>query len=107
MIRVNIYRFLNLITVLLSAYILCSISNYNFFNHTAYSQDMGGKDLFLQSRCANCHTIGRGKFVGPDLYKVGERYSREDIIKWMVNSQQIYSATGKMPMNEGYPPMDF
>ena len=36
------------------------------------SQEVGGKELFLLNRCANCHTIGRGKFVGPDLSKVAE-----------------------------------
>lgn len=84
---------------------IASILNYNITHDIVHSQDLSGKDIFLQNRCANCHTIGRGRFVGPDLYNVDQRYSKEDIVKWMVNSQQIYSSTGKMPMNEGYPPM--
>jgi len=64
-----------------------------------------GRDQFVENRCVRCHTIGRGRFVGPDLSGVGERYTREDLIKWIENPQQVYQATGKMPVNEGYPPM--
>lgn len=71
----------------------------------AFAQEPTGVEIFEASRCANCHTIGRGTFVGPDLNKVTERYSKQEIIDWMMNSQTIYQATGKMPMNEGFPPM--
>jgi mono/diheme cytochrome c family protein len=69
------------------------------------AQQLTGKELFVGNRCVNCHTIGRGRYVGPDLYKVNERYTKEEIINWMVNSQQIYQVKGKVPINEGYPPM--
>lgn len=68
-------------------------------------QAMDGSELFMQYRCAACHTIGRGVFVGPDLKGVGERYDREDLIRWIENPQLIYNETGKMPVNEGFPPM--
>jgi mono/diheme cytochrome c family protein len=64
-----------------------------------------GQELFIQNRCVRCHTIGRGKFVGPDLAGVKDRFSKEQIIKWIQNPQLIYQQTGKMPFNEGYPPM--
>ncbi|MBI2486091.1 MAG: cytochrome c, partial [Deltaproteobacteria bacterium] len=75
-----------------------------------YSQESSeklpsGKDLFIKNRCVNCHTIGRGRFVGPDLAGVGSRYSKEEIEQWMGNPQLIYQSKGKMPINEGYPPM--
>lgn len=77
-----------------------------------YAQDqspsmaaLSGEELFIQNRCVRCHTIGRGRFVGPDLSAVGERYSKDEIIKWIENPQQIYQQSGKMPYNEGYPPM--
>jgi cytochrome c551/c552 len=75
-----------------------------------YAQDnpatpLDGKDLFIENRCVNCHTIGRGRFVGPDLEGVGSRYGRQEIEQWMVNPQMIYQSKGKMPVNEGYPPM--
>ncbi|MGQ0794316.1 MAG: c-type cytochrome [Deltaproteobacteria bacterium] len=64
-----------------------------------------GRELFTQNRCANCHTVGRGRFVGPDLANIKDRYTKEEIAQWMQNSQSIYQSRGKMPVNEGYPPM--
>ncbi len=66
---------------------------------------LSGEELFIQNRCVRCHTIGRGRFVGPDLAGVDGRYPKEQIAKWIENPQQIYQASGKMPFNEGYPPM--
>jgi mono/diheme cytochrome c family protein len=66
---------------------------------------LNGKELFIKDRCVRCHTIGRGRFVGPDLLGVGDRYNKDEIKKWMENSQGIYQSKGKMPINEGYPPM--
>ncbi len=75
-----------------------------------YAQDnpatpLDGRGLFIENRCVNCHTIGRGRFVGPDLEGVGARYERKEIEEWMVNPQMVYQSRGKMPLNEGYPPM--
>lgn len=67
--------------------------------------DLSGKVLFIQNGCVRCHTIGRGRFVGPDLAGVGERYSLDEIKTWIENPQQIYQSKGKSPVNEGYPPM--
>lgn len=75
------------------------------FSATASSQQLTGKELFVGNRCVNCHTLGRGRYVGPDLYKIDQRYTKQEIINWMVNSQQIYQQKGKAPLNEGYPPM--
>lgn len=66
---------------------------------------LSGEELFIQNRCVRCHTIGRGRFVGPDLAGVKDRYSKEEIRIWIENPQQIYQSSGKMPFNEGYPPM--
>lgn len=78
-----------------------------FIPVSVYSQQSqtSGEDLFVEKRCARCHTIGRGKFVGPDLYNVKEKYSPDEIIKWAMNPQLIYGEKGKVPLNEGYPPM--
>ncbi|NIP38751.1 MAG: c-type cytochrome [Candidatus Dadabacteria bacterium] len=79
------------------------------FTSLCYSQtntpQLSGNDLFMTNRCANCHTIGRGTFVGPDLLGVHKKYSKDEIINWMVNSQDIYKQKNKMPINEGFPPM--
>ncbi|HSE84129.1 MAG TPA: c-type cytochrome, partial [Thermodesulfobacteriota bacterium] len=71
----------------------------------AQETNLSGRELFIQNRCVRCHTIGRGRFVGPDLAGVGERYSHNEIKTWIENPQQIYQIKGKSPVNEGYPPM--
>jgi len=89
----------------ISCFILSLISTIFVFSFSAYSQELSGKDLFIENRCANCHTIGKGRFVGPDLYGVHKNYTKEELITWMMNSQDIYTSKGKSPINEGYPPM--
>ena len=64
-----------------------------------------GEEIFTQGKCSRCHTIGRGRFVGPDLLGVGERYSRDDLIKWAQDPENIYAERKKKPVNDGYPPM--
>jgi mono/diheme cytochrome c family protein len=78
---------------------------YASYAQNPHDMDTMGKDLFIENRCVRCHTIGRGRFVGPDLEGVGDRYTREELTKWIENPQAVYQATGKMPVNEGYPPM--
>lgn len=78
---------------------------YASYAQNPHDMETMGKDLFIENRCVRCHTIGRGRFVGPDLKGVGDRYAREELIKWIENPQAVYQATGKMPVNEGYPPM--
>ena len=64
-----------------------------------------GEEIFVQGKCVRCHTLGRGRFVGPDLLGAGERYSRDDLIKWARHPESIYAEKNKKPVNEGYPPM--
>ena len=64
-----------------------------------------GEEIFTQGKCVRCHTLGRGRFVGPDLLGVGERYSRDDLIKWAQDPENIYAERKKKPINDGYPPM--
>ena len=64
-----------------------------------------GEEVFIQGKCVRCHTIGRGRFVGPDLLGVGDRYSRDDLIRWAKDPESLYSERKKKPINEGYPPM--
>ena len=66
---------------------------------------VSGESVFIEKRCVRCHTLGRGRFVGPDLLGVGERYSRDDLIKWAKDPESIYSEEKKKPVNDDYPPM--
>lgn len=42
-----------------------------------------GERIFLGAGCTACHTVGRGKFVGPDLGDVRTRRDRGWLRKWL------------------------
>jgi len=47
-----------------------------------------GKELF-NSNCTSCHTIGKGKLVGPDLLGVTDLRSDQWLHKWIINPDQM------------------
>ncbi len=49
-----------------------------------------GEQLFKV--CAACHTIGKGKLIGPDLKGVTERLEKEWLVKFIINSQELVQA---------------
>ena len=78
---------------------------FPFFSHSINEEPGEGERLFVEKRCATCHVIGRGKFVGPDLYYSLDKYPVQEILQWIQNPQSIYKKYAKMPINQGYPPM--
>jgi cytochrome c oxidase subunit 2 len=43
-----------------------------------------GRRFFMDSGCYGCHTVGKmGTPIGPDLSKVGSKYSRDYIERWI------------------------
>ncbi len=82
--------------------------SFFFFSSVVVSlatAQVSGESVFIEGKCVRCHTIGKGRFVGPDLLGVGERYSRDDLIRWAKDPESLYSERKKKPVNEGYPPM--
>ena len=59
---------------------------------TVDAQD--GAQLF-RSNCGACHTVGKGKLVGPDLKDVQNRHSDQWILKWVHSSQTMVKAGDK------------
>lgn len=49
-----------------------------------------GKQLFQV--CSACHTIGKGKLIGPDLKGVTERLDRDWIKSFILNSQEVIAS---------------
>lgn len=92
-------------TIAVSLFSLMVCLGTGVFAQVGTARADSGRDLFIQNRCVNCHTIGRGKFVGPDLAGISAKYSKDEIKQWIQNPQQVYQSQGKMPINEGYPPM--
>lgn len=58
-----------------------------FFAKKAFSQAPDGAALFQP--CQACHTIGKGKLIGPDLYQVTQRRDKEWLHKFIKNSQEV------------------
>jgi cytochrome c oxidase subunit 2 len=43
-----------------------------------------GQRYFMDSGCYGCHTVGKmGTPIGPDLSKVGSKYSRDYLERWL------------------------
>ncbi len=59
------------------------------FGSVLQAQD-NGKDLFQV--CAACHTIGKGKLIGPDLQGVTERHDRAWLKAFIQNSQAVIAS---------------
>jgi cytochrome c oxidase subunit 2 len=56
------------------------------FTAPARAQSPGerGQRYFMDSGCYGCHTVGKmGTPIGPDLSKVGSKYSRSYIERWL------------------------
>lgn len=47
-----------------------------------------GEQLF-RDNCAGCHTVGKGKLVGPDLKGSGMRHSEDWLLRWVKSSQTM------------------
>src|ERR1035437_4124009 len=55
----------------------------------SFAQD--GEQLF-KTTCATCHTVGKGKLVGPDLRDVQNRHDMPWMLKWVKSSQTLVKA---------------
>lgn len=53
--------------------------------------DLPGQALFAKA-CASCHTIGRGKRVGPDLAGVAERRTRDWLGRFMKDPAAVHAS---------------
>jgi mono/diheme cytochrome c family protein len=58
----------------------------------SYAQD--GAQMF-RTNCGACHTVGKGKLVGPDLKGVQDRHTDEWLLKWVHSSQTLVKAGDK------------
>ena len=59
---------------------------------STYADD--GAQLF-KTNCGACHSVGKGKLVGPDLKGVENRHTEAWILKWVKSSQSLVKAGDK------------
>ncbi len=50
--------------------------------------DPDGASLF-KANCAACHSVGKGKLVGPDLKDIQKRQSEDWLLKWIKSSASL------------------
>lgn len=53
-----------------------------------YGNANQGKDIFNRT-CAPCHTIGKGRLVGPDLKNITEKRNQKWLIDFIKSSQSV------------------
>jgi len=78
--KIDFYRHISVKSVVLSFLLFIFIS-------PAFSQP-DGESLF-KTNCTQCHSIGKGIVIGPDLKDVQKRRPEDWIIKWVHNSQAM------------------
>ncbi len=66
--------------IILSLILFSAISTQNFA--------LDGEKNF-KTVCATCHTIGKGRLVGPDLKNVHSKYEESWLLKWVKSSQTL------------------
>jgi cytochrome c2 len=52
-----------------------------------------GRRLFQTRGCHTCHTVGKGKLIGPDLQKITLRRSDEWLSRWLADPAAVLRAT--------------
>ena len=67
--------------------LLTTIFMFFTFGISLHAQN-NGEDLF-KATCVACHTIGKGRLVGPDLSGVYERADQEWLIRFIQSSQEM------------------
>lgn len=72
---------------MIKKYFLIILSYFFTFIISSSAQNQG-EQLFSQ-KCSACHTVGRGKLIGPDLANVQDRRTEEWIIKFVQFSQSV------------------
>lgn len=64
-----------------------------------------GAHAFADLGCANCHSLGGGVVVGPDLRTASAKYDHDTLVQWIESPESIYSARHQHPLNPGFPEM--
>ena len=66
--------------------LLCITVLIVFYSNQLISQPLNEEKALFEQKCAACHTIGKGRLVGPDLAGVNKRRSK----KWLNNFREFF-----------------
>lgn len=64
-----------------------------------------GKRALLRNGCTQCHSVGGGTVVGPDLKNAAAKYDRATLALWPQDSHVVYQKLGRKPANGGFQTM--
>ena len=64
-----------------------------------------GAHAFQELGCANCHSLGGGVVVGPDLRTAAGKYDHDLLVQWIESPESVYSARHQRPLNPGFSEM--
>lgn len=64
-----------------------------------------GAQAFQERGCSNCHSVGSGVVVGPDLRSAPAKYDHDTLVHFIENPESVYEARHKHPLNEGFSEM--
>ncbi len=56
------------------------------------AQDASATETLFKSKCGICHTIGKGKLVGPDLAGVHQRHPEDWLLNFVRSSQKMIAS---------------
>ncbi len=68
------------------------IASFILISKPVFSED--GEKLF-KANCGVCHTVGKGKLVGPDLKGTNSRHEGDWLLKWIKSSQTLVKSGDK------------
>ncbi|MFN2441978.1 MAG: c-type cytochrome [Thermoanaerobaculia bacterium] len=64
-----------------------------------------GRRFYVAAGCHQCHTIGAGTLVGPDLLEGVCKYDEAFLVRWILDTDSIYTELGMEAVNPGFPRM--
>jgi mono/diheme cytochrome c family protein len=64
-----------------------------------------GHDAMGKLGCSDCHSIGGGVVIGPDLRFAATKYDHDVLVRFIEDPQTIYAARHQHPLNQGFSDM--
>lgn len=89
--------------------VILSIVFTAFYFQNTFAQSVAAGEKTFKSVCSACHSIGKGKIVGPDLINVNTRRNEKWLISFIRSSQtmvkngdatavKVFNENNKIPM---------
>lgn len=75
--------------------VITTLSFILFYGSSSNAQDIADGESNFKLTCAACHSIGKGRLVGPDLANIEQRQPEEWIIKFVKSSQSVINSGDK------------